>query len=227
MTGRLIGLSRSLIRLYERRRLTGRRLVLVSNNCWGYELYRTLSRPYDTPFVGVYIHPDCYLSLLRRRFPDDLRIRSCSFTSEREGGAVSHPVGRLSGGEEIHFLHYPESEQAVAIWHRRGERMREALGGGAVFAVKFCDRDGATAEDFAAFHALGFERSVSLSANTPLPRSTSHHLFDPGLIDPVFPRILDGVNLYWARYRYFDITSWLRFGSLNHTLISRVFRLFT
>lgn len=78
-----------------------------------------------------------------------------------------------------------------------------------------------------AFHALGLERSLSLSATTPLPSPASRHIFVPGLLDPATSRILDGVNLYWARYRYFDITSWLRFGSLNHTLISRVFRLFS
>lgn len=225
MTGRFIGLSRRLIRIYERRRLAAHPVVVVSNNCWGYELYRALSRPYDTPFVGVYIHPACYLELLRRRFPDDLRLRSCSFTSGREGGPTKHPVGLLSGGEEIHFLHYPNPELAVAVWHRRLDRMRNALRDRhAVPAFKFCDRDGATSADLANFHALGLRRRLSLSATIALPSSETMHLHRPELLDPVVPRILDGVNLYWARYRYFDITTWLLSGSFRHTFCSNFFR---
>lgn len=225
MTGRLIGFSRLLIRLYERRRLSDRSFVLVSNNCWGFELYRDLRRPYDTPFVGLYIHPECYLSLLRRRLPHDLRLHACDFNSEREGGKTRHPVGRLAGGEEIHFLHYNDPEEARARWTRRVERLQTALDKHqTVLAVKFCDRDGATADHFRAFHRLGFAHRLSLSADIALPPDFAFHLYRPELRDPAAGKILDGVNLYWARYRHFDITSWIRAASLRHTPCARLFK---
>src|SRR5437016_5316138 len=34
---------------------------ILSSNCWGAEVYRELRRPYLTPFVGLFLFPQCYL----------------------------------------------------------------------------------------------------------------------------------------------------------------------
>ena len=38
--------------------------VIVSDNCWGGSLYQWYNRPYNSPFVGLFIHGDCYIKLL-------------------------------------------------------------------------------------------------------------------------------------------------------------------
>jgi uncharacterized protein (DUF1919 family) len=35
--------------------------VIVSDNCWGAEIYQWFNRPYNTPFVGLGIYGDCYI----------------------------------------------------------------------------------------------------------------------------------------------------------------------
>ena len=49
---------------YERSSLKQSNFAIVSNNCWGSDLYKSTARPYNTPFVGLYLFPDCYLRLL-------------------------------------------------------------------------------------------------------------------------------------------------------------------
>mgnify|MGYP003885258989 CR=1 FL=1 len=38
--------------------------VIISNNCWGGSAYQWYRRPYNTPFVGLFIYGSCYLKLL-------------------------------------------------------------------------------------------------------------------------------------------------------------------
>jgi uncharacterized protein (DUF1919 family) len=40
--------------------------TIVSNNCWGAHIYQNLGEPYRTPFVGLFLAPECYLRLLKR-----------------------------------------------------------------------------------------------------------------------------------------------------------------
>ncbi len=44
-----------------------RELTIVSNNCWGAHVCQRLGIPYRTSFVGLFLTPDDYLRLLRRR----------------------------------------------------------------------------------------------------------------------------------------------------------------
>jgi uncharacterized protein (DUF1919 family) len=56
--------KRKLLLAWARHALRGHDFCIVSNNCWGAHVYQTLERPYQTPFVGLFLMPDDYLNLL-------------------------------------------------------------------------------------------------------------------------------------------------------------------
>ena len=209
-------------RTYERRRLGSRSLVLISNNCWGYELYRSLGREYATPFVGLYVYPECYLRILRNKFPDRLTLHEFGHRSRYLPQPASHPIGYLEDGEEVHFLHYRSIDEAREKWHRRLQRMRASLQlRDTRLAIKMCDRDGCQEVDLAEFHQLPFATKLSLGV---APHGAQNHIAVPDLREHDAPWVVDGARLYKHRYRYFDITEWLIAGRARHTLFSRSLR---
>jgi uncharacterized protein (DUF1919 family) len=215
----LRALSRYSRESYERLRLGERSIVVVSNNCWGYELYHALRREYATPFVGLYLYPECYLSLLESKFPERLELAGFVSNSRYSAGRPEYPVGVLADGEELHFLHYATEDEARLKWTRRLERMRRALERpDTVLAVKMCDRDGCEPRHLAAFHELPYPIKLSLGIAATAQRQ---HVSLPRLVDKDGRSVMDGRSLYRKRYRYFDVTEWLTEGAVHHTPASR------
>lgn len=227
MKGRLIGIGRNLLRRYERREMDPCTFAIVSNNCWGYEIYRDLHRPYNTPFIGLYILPEDYLHLLEHLLPHALSIQSFQ-VAERCDWIKNQPhsVGILRDGVRVHFLHYQNEMEARERWDRRCKRLQQTVeADAAALRIKFCDRDGATTENFIRFHSSIKGAKVSFSL-TELPTAhASAHCAVPKLRDPVTDTILDGVNLYWSRYRCFDFTTWIKEGKVKRTFASQCWAL--
>ena len=46
-------------------KLQNKNFVIISNNCFGGQAYRSLQLPYNTPFVGLFLYGPCYLKLLQ------------------------------------------------------------------------------------------------------------------------------------------------------------------
>ena len=51
--------------IIERSRIGNNKFIIVSNNCFGSELYSSTKRNYNTPFVGLILYPDCYIRFLK------------------------------------------------------------------------------------------------------------------------------------------------------------------
>lgn len=101
--------------------MAGASFTVVSNDCWSAEIYRYLNRPYNTPFVGLFLYGPDYARLLGDL---DRNVRGpLDFGSSRWVSAPTYPVGLLADEIEIHFLHYGSAEQARDTWHRRSARM--------------------------------------------------------------------------------------------------------
>jgi uncharacterized protein (DUF1919 family) len=39
--------------------------VIIANNCFGGQVYKSFGLPYNTPFVGMFLYGPCYLKLLQ------------------------------------------------------------------------------------------------------------------------------------------------------------------
>lgn len=202
----------------ERARLHDKTFAIISNNCWGYELYNALGREYNTPFVGIFFFAECYLQLLENfetSIDADLKFIR---TSRHAPGPFNYPIGLLRGQIEIHFLHYSREEEALGVWSRRVGRLRNAIQAREPLFVKFCDRYNCTSDHMARFHALPFENKISLGIN---PFDASTHLCQPHLKDAAGDFVVDGVTLYWKRYHYFDVSEWIATGKVRQSPTSR------
>jgi uncharacterized protein (DUF1919 family) len=202
----------------ERSHLHDKPFAIISNNCWGYELYNALGREYNSPFVGIFFFAECYLQFLENfdtYLDADLQFIR---TSRHSPGPFNYPIGLLRGQVEIHFLHYTREEEALGVWNRRVARLREAIRARVPLFVKFCDRYHCTNNHMARFHALPFENKISIGIK---PFDAHTHLCQPNLKDAGGDFVVDGVTLYWKRYHYFDVSAWIATGEVRQSLASR------
>ncbi|WP_421910975.1 DUF1919 domain-containing protein [Marinobacter sp.] len=206
----------------EKLRLNYKHFVIISNNCWGYELYNVLGRKYNTPFVGLFLFPECYVRFLEGfETCIDSEIKF-STVSKYMSKTPSYPVGVVCGNIEIHFLHYKSQEEASRKWNRRIARLKDARDANIPFFVKFCDRDGCEKDHLERFHATSFRNKISIGVNE---NDASNHLFLPNLKDPKGDSVMDGLELFRARYHYFDISDWISSASVRKSSLSRILSL--
>lgn len=204
---------------YESRRLKRKPYVIISNNCWGYELYQATGREYNTPFIGLFLFPDCYLRLLENF--EDCIAQELQFKEQSKYYAQKkhYPIGVLGDDIEIHFLHYSSEAEARTKWSRRVERMQLARAAGAELYVKLCDAENCGQSELARFHALPFSHKLSLGFQAfKHPR----HLHIPFLGNKAGTALVDGAKLFKKRYSYFDVTQWLLTGEITKTICSRL-----
>lgn len=197
-------------------RLRNGGFALVSDNCWGIDLYRLSGRQYNTPFIGLFLYPSCYLQLLQGL--DAYLAGSLQFVSQSRyhQAPAGYPVGLLGGDVEIHFLHYSSPAEALAKWSRRAVRLRQSLDDGATLLVKMDDRDGASADQLRRFHAFtGCCHRISFGS-VPI-HGCANHLHVRDLIEWPSGQVADGYSLYAKRYRYFDLVEWIRSGRVVKT----------
>ncbi len=178
--------------------------AVIANNCWGGEIYKYFDLPFSSPFIGLYLYPDCYLNLLENWNQINLQEIQFGFTSRYKEGVLSYPVGILNETIEVHFLHYHSLEEADSKWKRRAERVRQFQPD--QLYVKFCDRDGALPEHFERFDRLSFRNKISFSVQ---PNGGSvNRISKPEEGKPF--QVDDGVILFWNEMESgFDLISWL------------------
>ena len=146
----------------------GSAFSILSNNCWGGAIYRSLRRPYLSPFAGIFLMAPCYLRLLEDlrahfRHPprpaDESRYEAIRMVRGRI--LPAYPIGILGDGAEVHFLHYASWEEALDKWNRRTARIRWDR-----LFVKFSDQNESSADLVHRFQGLPFERTVCLTNRT-------------------------------------------------------------
>jgi uncharacterized protein (DUF1919 family) len=181
-------------------------------------------KPCNTPFMGLFLYPDCYLRLL-----EDLDFYLAAplqflTQSRHHQSPASYPVGLLGGDVEIHFLHYSSEIEAREKWSRRLARLQIDRDKGATLLVKMDDRDNATVEQLQRFHELGASLSASFHlisfATTAIP-GCANHIQVQDLTEQPRDQVADGLTLYAKRYRYFDLVKWVRDGKVAKTSCSK------
>jgi uncharacterized protein (DUF1919 family) len=185
---------------------------IVSNNCWGGHIHQIIGDEYRSPFVGLYLAPECYLNMLQdfqatvRRPLKFAKYSRHDYINQMRAGKKDHtPIGQLGDDIELQFVHYQTEAEAEEKWNRRLKRM--VSDENRIF-FKFCDRDGCTPEQLATFDMLPFRNKVcfvsrkkhSVKCGVWIPSSTDDNVPDG--------RILGGISPH-----YFDGADWLNGGS--------------
>ena len=206
---------------FHEKKLADVEFIILTNNCWGYQLYKSLERKYNTPFVGLFLYPECYIKFIS---DIDFYLESrfeITYSSRYYAQSSHYPIGILNGDVEIHFLHYQNSDECISKWERRKERLKKSLQikGSRIFA-KMCDKQ-CQDSHIKRFHQIpnffkisfgakdmNIKSHLSLKSNNLVKRRKTFEA-------------PDGEILYSKRYCYFDIVEWIKTGKIKHTLWSR------
>lgn len=159
---------RNLSKWLMKRQVRNQEFTIISNDCWGSQIYQELDLPYKTPFVGLFVMTPCYLKLLQNlkgsllsplTFTNQSRYQATeSYYLKNRQQEHWYPIGLLKGEVEIHFIHYASEAEAWEKWNRRIDRV---LWHPEKLFIKFSDnlflcRD----EDIIAFDQLNLPNKV-------------------------------------------------------------------
>ncbi|AJR04620.1 DUF1919 domain-containing protein [Siansivirga zeaxanthinifaciens] len=186
--------------------LKDKEFLIISNNCWGGSVYQWYKRPYNTPFVGLFIYSSCYLKMLRNF--EYYMGQTLTFISESKYPSTgkSYPIGLLKD-IEIHFEHYKNEDEAREKWERRTKRMLE-VNNIDNFFLKICDRELISKSDLIEFHKLPFKNKISFSINDYDELKKCNHI---KILECDKKRacVPNGKKLYELTYLYYDLNKWL------------------
>lgn len=118
-----------------RAKITARWLVnnnftIISNNCWWWHIYNYFWLKYNSPFIWLFLFPECYMKLLGDL--ENYMSKSLSFIPANKSKYYDkikllkkdgYPIGILNDDIEIHFLHFSNAEEALEKWTRRKKRI--------------------------------------------------------------------------------------------------------
>jgi uncharacterized protein (DUF1919 family) len=192
---------------YLKQQLINCNFSIISNDCYGAEIYRWIDRPYNTPFVGLMVMAPCYISFLQNfehniyqelKFEKGTKYPSLeNFWFQRS----KYPIG-LINGTEIHFLHYHSEKDAYEKWNRRKDRIDFNN-----LRFKFClGKDFATIEHLRAFDLLSYPFKICFGED----RLNDFHSYAS---IPALP--IDGAASFRHSLQYIDIIKWLNKGSFK------------
>jgi len=185
-------------------RLKNKTFTLISNDCWGAEVYREFNLPYNTPFVGIMVMAPCYLALtsdLKFYLEDKLRFKDHSRYDyvNRLREKKRFPIGVLGNDVEVHFMHYESEAEALEKWTRRVARINWQN-----LVIKFDgSKDYCTDEILTAFDALPY-RKICFTAEEKSHIKSAMRIHD---------WVHDGKAMFKKCLPDFDVADWLSGGS--------------
>ncbi|MDE6883519.1 MAG: DUF1919 domain-containing protein [Lachnospiraceae bacterium] len=173
-------------RIYVSRRIKGRNISIISNNCMGAEICHSLGMRFNSPTVNLQIMPEDYIrfcSNLVHYLKED--VQECNeFTRHqrqmirkefgREVEELSFPFG-MCGDILIAFQHYQSFDKAKEDWNRRCSRV-DLSHCGIILTV-----DSKYEEEAMAFDQLGYANKILLAVNwsPQLPNTRTESLDKP------------------------------------------------
>lgn len=187
--------------------LKNKNFVIVSNNCWGGEIYKWYNKPYNSPFVGLFIYSPCYLKLLSNFNHYILQNLIFQKKSNYFNEKVNYPIAKLND-IEIHFLHYKSKQEAEEKWKRRAKRMLEEKNLDNYY-FKTCDMYNSNQDILNEFHKLPYKNKVSFGIKNYASLKGKNHIKIEEVDKKSKNHVPNGVKLYKLTFLYFDITKWL------------------
>ncbi|MDQ6903974.1 MAG: DUF1919 domain-containing protein [Bacteroidota bacterium] len=129
MSNNLKKYFRQIIINHFRKRIGAKKFCIISNDCWGAEIYKLLNRPYNTPFVGLMMMSPCYIKMLADlkyylSLPLNFREYSRYPEMQQIESGIKFPLAVLGDTDiEIHFMHFRSENEVREKWARRINRI--------------------------------------------------------------------------------------------------------
>ena len=102
----------------NRDRLTNTTPTLICSNCAGGVLYHWLGLEFRSPFINLYMTNADFVRAMENF---DVFIET-DLVEDIDSGKA-YPVGIGYGGVRIHFMHYPNFQEAKSKWDARKKRI--------------------------------------------------------------------------------------------------------
>lgn len=201
MFQKLKNFTRTTVRKIRLKRLAKKKVVIISNDCWGGEFYKEYKRPFNTPFIGLFLYPPCYVALLK----DFDRVISMPLEFIPASGKYpaldrTYPIGLLDGHIEIQFLHYESEDEARDKWNRRVARMLNDTRKKEDYFFKFSIENKDYMHYLNDFYRLPYKNKISMAV-WPFP-NPAHIVMDG-------EKLSDGITLYYETRQKFNLLKWL------------------
>lgn len=134
---------------YRQKKINKQKFTIISNNCWGGEVYESYNLIKQSPTVGLFLWASDYIkfiSNLQQYLNQPLKFIDPKESNYYEKlkltpGYGTYPVARLDD-IEIFFMHYSSKKQVLEKWNRRIKRIKWDH-----ILYKFNDQNGCTEED--------------------------------------------------------------------------------
>ena len=195
--------------------LQNKDFVVVSNNCFGGQAYQWLKLPYNTPFIGLFVHGPCYLKLLQD-FDFYLKQDLCFVTkSEYKDAVQAYPIALLHD-IELHFLHYKTQQEVIDKWYRRLERLKEQTNYDNFF-FQISDQDLVDQNIIEAFHKLDFKNKLSFAAFDIEGLNNKQHVNVYKQYDQHKLCTPNGKKLFKISFLYIDFVKWVNTKTISRT----------
>lgn len=164
---KILTLKRKLPANYRRKKLNKTKFTIISNNCWGGEVYECYNLIKQSPTIGLYFMSKDYIKFIKNiHFYLDLPLKFINPVESKYYDLVknqkrygTYPVARL-GDIEIFFMHYVSRDQARTKWNRRVKRINWDH-----ILYKFNDQNGCTQEDIDEFIKLPVKNKICFTVH--------------------------------------------------------------
>lgn len=188
---------------------------IISNDCYGGELYRWLNLPYNTPFIGLMIMIPCYLKLIKNLkhylsypliFIDSSKYDEMNIFRQKNN---LYPIALLND-IEIHFLHYHSQHDALNKWGKRIIRINYNN----LFYKISIDKDYGEEIHLKEFEILPLQHKLSVSNKQYNFSSVNHKIPN---------NVLDATVTFRLSLKYVNLIGWLNKKGTNfNNLFQRI-----
>ena len=164
---KIISFKRIKFAKFRRKKINKDHFTIISNNCWGGEVYESYNLIKQSPTVGLFFWASDYIKFISNiqyyinqpleffdpkesKYYDELKLTHSYGT---------YPVAKLDD-VEIFFMHYSSESQVIEKWNRRIKRINWNH-----ILYKFNYQNGCTEEDIKNFVKLPFKNKICFTVN--------------------------------------------------------------
>ena len=177
--------------------------TIISDDCWGGQIYRQLSIPYSTPTVGLWIVENDYLQFIENLS----NINTVDIYSVNSN--ADYPIGQSSFAK-YHFLHYENFATAVQTFKRRHQRINwDRL----LYKIDL-EKPGYNEKHIKKWNAMKLPNSIAFYSDRILKEWSGE------IHNGVYIKNwdIDGSKMFDISRSYFNIFKWLNEGVINKSL---------
>ncbi|MDO7173359.1 DUF1919 domain-containing protein [Mariniflexile sp. AS56] len=186
------------------KRLIKDKFTIISDDCWGGQIYNQLEIPYYTPTVGLWIGGHDYI-----QFIENLSKANAANLYNANSNET-YPVGQ-SAYAKFHFLHYKNFDIAVNTFQRRYQRINWNK---LLYKIDL-EKPGMNADHIKKWNEMKLPNSIAFYSDRVLKE------WSGDIHNGVYIKnwVLDGALMFDISRRSFNVFKWLNTGVINKSLI--------